>query len=558
MPRFEVPEDLSALSDKELADLEAQGIAAFDDLPAADSEDLTDDDVTAMEQITNGVAAVRAEQGARVSSAEDRTSRARAAAAAVRPPEDTETETEPTPQGTPEEGDEEEDDDEQEEEQEQPKQVAAAASPRKSVVRHATRREVPTPVQETAITIVAAAEVPNVAQGAVYANTLAVTNAAIDRAKVFPKTNHIEGTYLRYGVASIQRNYMDRGRHTDHPDWRGRELDLADEVADEHNLSGGSLVAAGGWCAPSETLYDLCGGESLDGLIDLPTIGVNRGGIRFTMGPDFGDLYTNSGFCQTEAQAIAGTAKPCFEVPCTTFQEVRLDACGVCINVPILTEAGYPELVQRYVEGTMVAHEHRMSARAISTISTLIGAATAVTNDMGAAAVDVLTSLELAAEGLRYRYRLGENESLEVIAPTWLRAVIRSDLAARKNVGAENISNEQINGHFNSRGLRVQWVYNYQEDKFPGASADCVVAPPADVEVMIYRAGAFVKGTQDVISLDTVYDSVNLAKNIYTALFTEEGVLVAQRCPGACKLTIPLCISGATGGDLTGCFGAGA
>ena len=118
-------------------------------------------------------------------------------------------------------------------------------------------------------------------------------------------------------------------------------------AAKESRLPGGSLLASGGWCAPSETIYTLCSTESLDGLIDLPEINVQRGGIRFTKGPDFSDIYTDAGFCQTEAQAIAGTTKPCVEIECPAFEEVRLDACGICVKAPILTNAGYPELVQR-------------------------------------------------------------------------------------------------------------------------------------------------------------------------------------------------------------------
>src|SRR5262245_60030569 len=298
---FEVPEDLSALSDEELSALEAEGIAAFDALPDADSPDLTDDDVDQMERLYNALSRVREEKASRVEAASSRVERARAAAAAMSTaPGEPESDEEPEEPGSAE--------DEEEDEEEEKAPQAVAASAKKSIVRTTKRREVPMPRQETGVTITAATEIPHVVAGAPYADMRAVAEAFMARSSAFPQTGHVEGTYMRYGVASINRNYMQRGRHTDHPDWRGKALELADEVANEKNLSGGSLVAAGGWCAPSETLYDLCGGESLDGLVDLPTIGVSRGGIRFTMGPDFGDLYANQGFCLTEAQVIAGTA----------------------------------------------------------------------------------------------------------------------------------------------------------------------------------------------------------------------------------------------------------
>jgi hypothetical protein len=83
----------------------------------------------------------------------------------------------------------------------------------------------------------------------------------------------------------------------------------------------------------------------MDGILSLPEVNVTRGGIKFTKGPQWADIYGNIGFTQTEAQAIAGTTKPCYEVTCPTFTDVRLDAVGLCIKAPILTNAAYPEVV---------------------------------------------------------------------------------------------------------------------------------------------------------------------------------------------------------------------
>lgn len=69
----------------------------------------------------------------------------------------------------------------------------------------------------------------------------------------------------------------------------------------------GSLTAAGGWCAPSEVLYGMCSLESTDGLLSIPEIQVNRGGLRWTLGPDWVDIFADTGFCFTEADDIAGS-----------------------------------------------------------------------------------------------------------------------------------------------------------------------------------------------------------------------------------------------------------
>ena len=77
---------------------------------------------------------------------------------------------------------------------------------------------------------------------------------------------------------------------------------------------------------------------------------------------------------------------------------------------------------------------------------------------------------------------------------------------------------------------------------------------PATVDILLYPAGTFVKGTADVISLDAVYDSTLLKQNMYTALFVEEGILVANRCMDACAIRVPVCASGKVGGTLAACW----
>ncbi len=49
-----------------------------------------------------------------------------------------------------------------------------------------------------------------------------------------------------------------------------------------------------------------------------------------------------------------------------------------------------------------------------------------------------------------------------------------------------------------------------------------------------------------IITLDTVYDSTLLGSNDFTALFSEEGWLVAKRGHDSRKVSVPICPDGAT------------
>lgn len=324
-------------------------------------------------------------------------------------------------------------------------------------------------------------------------------------------------------------------------------MEVLEYAASESNLSGGSLVAAGGWCAPSETLYDLCAGETTDGIIDLPEIQVKRGGVNFTSGPDFSDLYGN-GFRQTEAQAIAGTAKTCYEITCPPFTEVRLDAIGLCIKVPLLTNSAYPELTRRIASGSLIAFQHKVSVDLIADMAT--GAGTPiVAGGVGSVASNALNAVALVAQTTREEYRLAQNATLEVVAPMWLKEAIKGDLANRSGVDLLAVTDAQINAYFAARNVRVQWVYGYQ------GTVENDNGWPTTADLLVYPAGTFTKGVTDVISLDAVYDAASLEVNTMTGLFMEEGTLLIQRCWKPKVVTITVCAGGNTGAaDNTGCF----
>jgi hypothetical protein len=422
--------------------------------------------------------------------------------------------------------------------------VATKAASR--VARVSKKVERPKAPAKTPVTITAAADVPNFSNGQNLSMD-EVGTALINRMRGFsaPSGDGRSVNLQHYGVAKFKMDFEpELVAHGDRND-----MAVLEYAANEQRLTNKSLVAAGGWCAPSETLYDLCVTETLDGILSIAEVNVTRGGINFTKGPDFSTIYSNVGFLQTEAEAIAGTAKDCFEVPCPDFEEERLDAIGLCIKAPILTNSAYPELVRRWLAGSMVAHAHKVNAEVLARMTTLAGTALTV-NDFGGTAASTLANLTLIGDRMRQVYKLSQNATLEVAVPFWVKGAIRSDLALR-NGGAESaITDAMIQSEFTARNLSVQFVYDWQE-----TSANAVTQGyPETFDALIYPAGTFVKGTSDVISLNAVYDAASLATNIYTALFFEQGLLVANVCNDASLVTIPVCLAGRTGAsDVVEC-----
>jgi hypothetical protein len=410
------------------------------------------------------------------------------------------------------------------------KRVAAAAKK--------TPRPAAPAKKSNGLSITAQQDVPGFATGSPLEGLEKVGEALVSRMRGFgiPSGDGTRTDLQHFGVANFTLDFdddlvIDRG--TD-------EMEVLLRASDESRLGEGGLTASGGWCAPSETLYDFCGGETLEGILSVPEVQVKRGGIRFTRGPSYADLYTAAGFIQTEAQAIAGTTKPCFEVPCPTWTDVRLDAVGLCIKAPILTNAAYPELVQRWLSGAMVAHQHMVNGSVLTRMDTASGAAR-VYAGQGSAAQDTLAGLELMGDQMRQKYRLGFGSTLEVVAPYWIKGAIRSDLQLRNGQQIAPVTDQQINAHFATRGLKVSFVYDWQE------MSTTALEYPATFNVLMYPAGTFVKGVAPVINLNAVYDAASLAVNLYTALFFEHAILVAQMCYESQKITLPVCIAGRTG-----------
>ena len=527
---MDIHTNFAELTDEALAAYAEEVRTAFKALVALDAP--TDEQIAEAESYADNLDAVKVEQEGRVTASEERATRL----AGLRDRfSETPAEDEPAEEDA--EEDEEEKEDDKDDDGETEVKVAG-----KNVARLAarTRRpKTPEAAKPKAISITAAADVPQFSSGQSLEGLEEVAKAVINRARGFTApTNTVEGepNLQQFGTAMFALDFPD--------ELTVDRLDDAQEVmaraSGEARLPGGSLVAAGGWCAPSETVYDLSQDATAEGLVSLPEIAVKRGGIRYATSPDFAAFYANPGFTQTEAQAIAGTAKPCVEVPCPPFTEVRLDAVGICIKVPILTNAAYPEVVANFISGSLIAHQHYVNTAVINKMVTAAGAAK-VFGGLGAVSTDTLEALGLIIDNMRQKWRLSLGATVEVVLPFWVKNAIRSDIARRNGRDSSAVADAEVTSAISGYGAHAQFVYDWQP--LPADS----VKYPATFNALVYPAGTFVKGTSDVINLNTVYDAASLAVNTYTGLFMEEGILVAQMKLGAVLATIPICDAGRTG-----------
>jgi hypothetical protein len=394
--------------------------------------------------------------------------------------------------------------------------------------------------------ITAGADINGIPAGAPLADFGALTEAVTRRLE--PMTRLGANTKHTAPIASIKLGREDAlvaGASTD----QGMRK-LVDDAANESRLPGGSLTAAGLWCAPSETVYDLCPDlATTDGLVSLPSITINRGGIRYPQTPDYSAVYTQlqDGVWEWDpTDGAVNDPKPCVEIPCPGFDECVPSPYGLCITTDILVNHAWPELVNDWTQRLLTAQQHLVNARVIQKMlaasTTKAFSAEAGEGYTPGATQTILDILELQAVYLRTKNRMSRTATLEVILPTWVSPLIRADLAKRTGVDLVSVPDSRVDQYFRDRYLNVQYVYDFAD--IPTDAAPDTY--PWTVQALMYPAGTFVRADTAIIELSGIYDSTQLANNKFTGLFAESAECVIKRCYDALHLTIAVCPNGAT------------
>jgi hypothetical protein len=569
-----IPEDLTTLSDEEVAALATRADEAFDAIYGDGTATLSDAEYATLGDLTTGIEALAADLARREEAQAERREAAAALAARARPALSAETSTE---------GDADEDDEDAEGEEDAEDAEDAEVPPAEEAAEVVTAAGVTQPRGRLAINLRSAnrnqpqrqrqATTERTMRDVAYAtsDTLGFADhAGLDWMDAGRMLDRRIGSFAKsqYEAAAARGQHI-REQHSLMAFKRempkellvastGPEamLNAMNRAVDVSRLPGGSLTAAG-WCAPSDNLYDLCSNASRDGIISLPEVGIQRGGINVPVNPTFADLYSQIGFHFTEAQAIAGEwapganpgdpnivgDKPCYEIECPVWEDHRLEGDGLCIVADLLTVRGYPEMLAWVTENALIAHDHKISAGKIAKMVEGSTPITMTTDTVGTTA-PLLAAIELQVEHYRYTQRLPRTTTLEAVFPYWIRGAIRQDLSVRLGLAEFDVTDARIDGWFRSRGVAPQYVYDWQAlDINP---LNSFLTWPATVDFLLYQAGTWVAGVDDIITLDTLYDSTLLGQNKFLALFTEEAWLVAKRCIDSRVITVPVHSDGST------------
>lgn len=545
-----LPEDITTLSEEQLSEFDAKARARFTELHTSDSVELATQVAEAdeMSQLATDIKRVKFERTRRTeeaASAADKRAKAKADMDELAVDETVET-AEEAPA---------------EVEKTAPKKGGATTQARPmgrfknpslaDAQRQAPAADVPRPES----VLVASSDIPGFNAGSKLDGMDGLVSAMTARARRLPVTS-LGDDAPKIPIASLMR---------DHKYSLGYDSTLAEfnEVMTAA-ANPDIMIAAGGWCSPSEISYDFFNIVCEDGAIDLPTVGINRGGIRWPVSPSFADVVLGGALWSwTEAQdiaAVTGTAqsgvKTCGRVPCPGFDEERLHCDGICLTVGNLTEDAYPELIANHTRLVMASHFHKINRARINEVRALSTLFT-VTNGVAAdgALANVLGALELQAMDYRAKYSMCQDAILEVVGPRWLRGVLRSDLRRQNGRGTDALAytDAQLMSLFDAINVRIQWVGDYQERTagFLGVPGTLPVTWPSTVEFMMYAPGTVVLGQGMRLDLGIIRDSVLNQTNDHTAEWMEECWLIFNPGHEVRRLTVNICANGATGAQTT-------
>lgn len=426
-------------------------------------------------------------------------------------------------------------------------------------------------VGEDAYTIVAAADLASFPTGSVL-NYDSIGKAFEDRVRAYPgmaKTG-AKGR-AQHSLAVIRRNFPENQVVFEGDSHGGAFAKLKSTSEAWGKYDGDNArVAANGWCAPSTPDYSTCNPITADGLLSLPEMVLRRGGLLHNQGLVFTNFFGGdtvlpiTGYnILTEAQVIADTAKTCIEIPCPTFVDDRLNVAALCLTGSLLQNRGYPEFVSEFVQGAIAAMAHLVNREVVNEIETGSTAVNLATVDPwgtdGTVWSQLMAVIDFAATDIRTAYRANRNQTVEFVFPQWVLQAMRSDWLRRNATHTEELTEQMISAALSRRNARVQWIYDWQDAFDPANGLGAIPATnqmgaatppfnnPTAVSFLAFLPGTWVLGRQDVIRLDTVYDSTLLAQNQVTQLFMEDGFKPMRMCQISRAYTVTICASGSTG-----------
>lgn len=287
------------------------------------------------------------------------------------------------------------------------------------------------------------------------------STAMVDRAQALAKT----GVQGRHVISRTEFSY---------PENRTLSSEVSAGVntrrieAVTRGVTQESLVAAGGLCAPLETIYDIdtIGVTSRPVRDALNPFRVDRGGIQYRMPMDALTMTDGLGVWTAAMDAAVGVvedpdvpdpAKTCAIIECPDLEDAIVDAIYLCLQYPNFTARFDQEWVTATTDAAQIAHARFAENRLLAKLNA--GSKVLFTPKKVSAVRDVLVTLDKTVAYYRNRHRLDSMVPLRLILPRWVLDLFRADIA--RGLGSAYspellaVTDAMILTWFRARGVNV-------------------------------------------------------------------------------------------------------
>lgn len=244
---------------------------------------------------------------------------------------------------------------------------------------------------------------------------------------------------------------------------RGTDADVSSNFTKIQDVtSPQALIAAGGLCAPLQTLYDVevVGSTARPVRDALARFNVERGGITYRPNSSAAAAVYGAGvWTMSDDAADPIGSKGCYVVDCPDPQEAVVEAIYLCLEFSNITSRFDPEVTAANVQLGSIAHARLAENRLLAKLAA--GSKALSAPKVVGATRDILVNLDKAVAYYRNRHRIDEAVALTFVLPGWVKSMMRADLARQMAAGdwqlALAVADSMIAGWFSERGVSIVW-----------------------------------------------------------------------------------------------------
>lgn len=364
-------------------------------------------------------------------------------------------------------------------------------------------------------------------------------------------TKNAAGIEQKFLVASAQFRFPEERRlFPGEPDANARKIQKIVPLGIPGVFGNRALTASGGLCAPLEPIYTMPNfASSARPVRDaLPSFQAERGGVNVPTATYIGDITSAISLITEAEDALGGTyaTKSCQDLDCPDYTEVAVTTIAHCREYGNLNARAWPEKIAHENDLTMAAHaataesyllDRIKSLSLVQDVDKVIGAYADLVRAMLRARAQIVSVLRMD-NGVRFRS----------LMPEWILDELAADTASTQfdRFQAQAAMAAHVSALGFSIGFYKDEVNSGTSQKFAATTNNALLpAFPATAQIAVFPEGEFLHIDSGTLELGLVRDSTLNSTNDFQ-IFGESFENVARLGPaqGALWLTADICATG--------------